>query len=285
VATHVFQNLTNTIYATFEVDGTPTTAGTVTVTITRDSDGTTLVSGGSTTTGDTGVYKYSLTPTQTATLDLLTVTWTGTSVSGITVTTQVEVVGAPLFSITEARQRVDLSDTAKYSDAQIAAVRQAATEAIEEVCNGVKFTPRYGTYTTDADNTGVVKLPHRKISRITAATNDGTAYSSTDIAAFKIYPGGTLKRRTPIFWTNFRQLTFKYEHGYTICPEQIKRAAIDLTEYWLIETAHSNRATSVSDGTASYSLATAGIRGFMFDLPSVQAAVNQYAWGNMGSVL
>lgn len=287
MATHVFQNLPNTISTVFEVDGEPTSAGTVTVTITRDSDGTTLVSSGATTAGSTGEYKYSLTPTQTASLDLLTVVWSGTSPSGIKNTTYVEVVGAPLFSIQEARARSSMADKSVYTDAQIAFVRQAATEAIEDACNGVAFTPRYGSFTTDATNTGIVSLPDRKVTSLLSGSNAGTALTASELAAWYVYPGGMLKNRTPLFWTQFRQITFKYYHGWTYCPQQVKLAALDLAEYWLAQpnSGISPRMTSMSTQDGSFALATAGMRGLMFDLPSVQAAVNRYAWSNAASVL
>src|SRR2546421_1634830 len=140
----VLQNTAAVIQNTFYVDGVPTDATAVTVTITRD-DGTILVNAGATVHGTTGVYTYTLTTAHTGLLDSLTAAWTGT-IGGVaqTVKTYVEIVGGFLFSIADARARSTLADTVTYPTANIVAARTWAETEIQNAC-GISFVPRYAS--------------------------------------------------------------------------------------------------------------------------------------------
>jgi hypothetical protein len=71
-------------------------------------------------------------------------------------------------------------------------------------------------------------------------------------------------------------VTIGYEHGHPVTPERVKRAAIRLAKRWLVEGPVDDRATTFSNDDGTYSLVTPGRRGEFFDLPEVNAVVQQY---------
>jgi hypothetical protein len=71
-------------------------------------------------------------------------------------------------------------------------------------------------------------------------------------------------------------LTIGYEHGHDYPPERIRQAAMLLAKQWLSPTAIDDRAINMSNDTGTYALFQAGVRGHMFSIPEVQAAVDQY---------
>src|SRR5215217_5884268 len=100
----IAQGRSATLTHTFYVDGVATNPSpdTATVAITR-ADGTALVPAGAVTDAGTGVVTLTLTPTETALLDTLKVTWTasfGGQSQGFT--DYVEVAGGFLFSLSQA---------------------------------------------------------------------------------------------------------------------------------------------------------------------------------------
>jgi hypothetical protein len=67
-----------------------------------------------------------------------------------------------------------------------------------------------------------------------------------------------------------------YEHGFDFPPARISRAAILLAKRWLVEGPIDDRATSLITEDGTFALTTPGLRGALFDLPEVNAAIEEY---------
>jgi hypothetical protein len=108
------------------------------------SDGTAVVSA-QTANGSGGTYTYTLTGANASQLDTLTASWAVTvNGSGITAVTSVEIIGALLFTVAEARAAgtKQLANAATFPDALIVAARSRVLNAFQDIC-GVAFVPRY----------------------------------------------------------------------------------------------------------------------------------------------
>jgi hypothetical protein len=272
----------STLTHTFYVDGVATnpTPDTATVTVTR-ADGTALYTNAATTDAGVGAFSFTLTPTDTALLDRLTVGWTATFGNQLqTVNRTVEVAGDFLFAIIEA-QAIKLGNTtlgSQFTVAKIVEMRTLVEMALEDAC-GVAFVPRYERERVSADGYHLrVKWPKVRAVRSASHTaTDGTtitALTSTELASVVGTPGGLYyPNRWTTGWSN---MTVGYEHGYDTPPPRISRAGLLLTKRWLLEGPVDDRATSLSTDDGTFLLVTPGMRGAMFDLPEVNAAVQQY---------
>lgn len=179
------------------------------------------------------------------------------------------------FTVAEARAVPPLDNTTKYPDADIEAVRQSVEEALEDAC-GVSFIQRTATDTLDGNAGTDIVLDRSRVSAVTAASIDGTALTASELADLAVYPDGTIYN--PAGWTRGRRnVSITYTHGHATIPGRVKRAAIMLTRRYLVDSPVNDRATSLvnDDGTTQW-LVTAGVRGALFDLPEVNAIVQQY---------
>ncbi len=208
-------------------------SGALTVKVTR-ADGTTLVAAGTATVhGTTGVYTGALTPAQTATLDLLTATWTDAGDGSVTVTTH-EIVGGFYFSIADARASdTSLTNATKYPDALILTTRQEVEEECEKICD-VAFTSRYRRIALDGDGTNQLILPDNQIRTIRSirvysdlATATYTAFTSTQLANVFIDPDNRIERTDYAWFDEGRgNIVIEYEHGYNRPAADLKRASL-----------------------------------------------------------
>lgn len=271
---HVSQNMpcdaTVTLY---DASGAPTDAdGDVEVTVTREN-GTVLVAGTATSAGATGGYEFPLTATHTAQLDVLTLTWEAAIDSAAqTVTTVVEVRGALLFSIADARRVKPLDNTTTYPAARIAEARTLAETALEEACH-VAFAPTYFRLRLDGNGRTDLLLPIVRPLTVTAATVDGASLTAADLELYDdgrvYYEGGWSAGR--------RNVVITGTHGYPFPPPRVGRAALLLAKRVLVDSPVSDRATSMTteDGTTQF-LVTAGVRQAVFDVPECNAVVIDY---------
>lgn len=260
-----------TISIDYEINGTSTapSPATADVTITR-ADGTPLVTDAPATHGTAGEFSYTLTPTETADLDCLTATWTS---SLGTLTTNVEIVGGFLFTISEARSLSPLDKTAVYSTQQIIDARTLAETALEDLC-GVAFVPRYTTETFSG-NAGTQLLLRPRTSAIRSVSADGVAYTTTELTA--LVPQQTGLVYNPNRWANgYGNLTIGYEHGYTSPPPRVSQACLLLAKNWLVKGPLDDRMTSMSSEDGTFSLLTPGVRGSYVGIPEVDAVIQQY---------
>jgi hypothetical protein len=245
--------------------------GTVTVGITR-ADGTELVAPATATSGSgTAARTYNLTTTHTALLDTLTVTWTST-LKG-TITSTVEVVGGFLFSIAEFRSLGSAyANTTNYPTATVADMRTTVEQALEDACS-VAFVPRYSMETVNGVYGGLLSLRWARVRSIRTVTVDDVAGTPADYVALRegmVYASST-------WWTaGYGNVTVGYEHGYDSPPMRIKRAALILAKRWITPGSADDRAINVTNDSGTYALFQAGVRGHLFDVPEVQAAVDQY---------
>jgi hypothetical protein len=284
--TRVVQGRGATLTHTFYSDGTATNPSpdTATIGITRD-DGTVLVAAGTATTDTgTGTVSYPLTPTHTAALDMLKVTWTasfgGQSQGFID---YVEIRGDVLFTVADARTIKPLDSTANYSTAAIVAARTLAETALEEACM-VPFVPTYFTCTLDGNGKTDILLPITRPLTITSAVIDGVAATVSDI---KLYDTGNLflgvgwsrdwSSASPASQAKRRNIVITGTYGYAAPPPRVSRACLLLAKRFLVDSPVSDRATSLTtqDGTTQF-LVTAGIRQAVFDIPEANAVVDQY---------
>lgn len=231
----------------------------VTVTITNDT-GTVLVSAASATDAGGNTYVYTLTPTVTGALDLLTVTWVGT-VAGQpqTFTTRVEIVGGFLFTLAELRsQSTKLASTAQYPDSSLAAMRTTVETALEKRLE-YALVPRYAREIT---TTGLLNFP--LLRSIRSVTIDGTALDAAEYASWPM----------PRRWY-YGRMEVVYEHGQAGVDPEASLAGLLLAKSWLINGPVDDRALGfIGEAGAGYGLATPGRGGSSFGLPFVDAFVN-----------
>jgi hypothetical protein len=267
----VLQNTNLTVSQPFHEDGVAVDPGTVTVTVTR-WDGTELAADAATAGTGTDARTYNLTPaTHTALLDRLRIDWESPS-KGVQ-TSYVEVVGGFLFSISEFRALgTAYANTTNYPAETVADMRTTVEQALEDACNRA-FVPRYELETVNGEYGRLVRTRWPKVRTVRSVTVDDVAGTVADYVALRegmLYASG--------YWTvGYGNITVGYEHGDSSPPMRIKRAALILAKRWITPGAADDRAINVSNETGTYALFQAGVRGHQFDVPEVQAAVDQYS--------
>ena len=238
-------------------DGTPTApSGSVAVTV-RDLAGTSVATGTASSGTGTGVFTYALPSGVRSTLGRYEVTF-GYTVSSVseTVVVPVEIVGSLLFEVAEVREVYpELSDTGRYTSAEIRRARDEATARLEEAAQ-VSFSTRRTVETMNGDDTTRLLLPHVEVSGIYSVTiYDETipgadaiedAFDGTELADVEIDgPAGVLKRTDGDVWPRgHRNVLVDYEHGYEFPPEPVRRAAMKLAVEALVPSALPSRALS-----------------------------------------
>lgn len=265
------QNQPGVLTAYWERDGEPADPGTVTVAITRDSDGTAVTTGSAV--GEGAYRTFALTSTQTLSLDKFTILWTGSD--GSLLKTYAEIVGGFLFTVARARTRSPLQDTDQYPTESILYYRTLAEIALEDIC-AQAFVPRYSRSVAKI-NGAKLFVPRRKVTKvvqITTATDQGPQALPT-LAGVRILNGGVIWM--PNIWSWFSlPITVAYEHGVEEADPRVARAALELARRWLVESPWDERMTGYRqrDG-GELSILTANNRD-PFDLPEVVAVSEIY---------
>jgi hypothetical protein len=197
-----------------------------------------------------------------------------------------------IFTTAELRafDKGQLGNVVTYSDAALTSIEAEVREQFGEIC-GVQFIPKTETdYYTDASGTQTIYLPFAKLISVSAAViydYDGVAVSetldATDLTYLAVRPDGCVTRRAGGLWSpcGERNVKLTFKHGYTAVPYAIKRAAMTIATYKLIPSDIYDRTTAMSDGTMTFSLATAGRRmgnGAVqwFGIPAVDTVLEQY---------
>lgn len=236
----------------------PSDPGVVTVTITR-LDGTALVTDAATTAADND-RTYTLSAAQTATLDTLSLAFTSGTLGTITET--VEVVGALLFTVADARAFDAALTESRFPDAVIEDARARITDEFETIC-GVSFVPRYRLDTLSGTGYVNLALSRMKVSAIRAVeyrdagSATWTAYSADDLSDIYIEDYGWILRESRgSFVSGRRNLRVGYEHGFTTPPLDIKRAALIVCRYELLESNATDRTISMSTEFGTTQLST-----------------------------
>jgi hypothetical protein len=218
------------VTTTFDANDVATNAtGAVSVTVTRE-DGTAVRTGAALSTTVTGQYYFALTPTDTAQLDMLELVWTAT-IAGAeqTVTTYVEVRGARLFSIAQARRLRALDNTTAFPVSRLVEARTAAEIALERHLE-VAFAPTYFRAVLDGRDHTDLMLPVTRPLTITVATVDGAAIDVDDL---HLYSLGRVHRADG--WTAGRaNVVITGTHGYLVPPPGVSKACLALAREYLI---------------------------------------------------
>jgi hypothetical protein len=271
----ILQQILRNTQATLEIDRPPGPAtGSVTVTITK-ADGTTLMSGTATLAGNT--YTFTLPPQPE--LDRLSVTWSGTWGGVVqSVVTTAEIVGGYLFRVDTARQYGDqvLADTTKYPDDVIEAARAEITDLFEQVCD-VAFVPRYARDVLDGSGGYAIRVFNRRCSRVIAATMDGVALTSSELADITVRPSGWLVRKSGAWNYSFtgRNITVAYEQGWPIVPADIALAGLVLCRYQLVSNDISDRMVAFDNDLGTVRLSVPG-PGRPTGIPLVDDTLRRY---------
>lgn len=257
---------------TYSDDGATVDPGTVTVTVTRE-DGTALYTGAATTGTGAAARAYALTASDTAALDVLTLTWV--SATRGTLTTYVEVVGGFLFTIAEARNTPPLSNTTTYTTAEILTARVLAETALEDVCH-VAFVPRYFRKRYDGSGGDDIVVMPRPLT-VTSASVGDTALTAGELADLELYEDGRIYHASK--WTaGRRNVTVKGTHGYPYPPPRAGLAALKLAKFWLVDTPIDERATSVQNdgGTVQIFGGSTRLQEAVFAIPEARVCVDLY---------
>lgn len=261
----------------------PADPGAVVVTVTR-LDGTALYTGASATVAG-AVAAYALTPADTATLDTLTATFTSAGQGDQTAS--VEIVGALLFTVAEARtfDKGQLANASKYPDAAIEQARERIGARFERIA-AVSFIPRYKVVTLDEHDRTTLPLPDLRILRVRSVewrSRGATTWQAYDAGQLADVQAdvrtGVLRREMSFFtWTGaYQNVRVGYEYGYAQPPEPIREAALWALLGTLIPTDLGDRSTSVSNEAGTFRLATPGYgRNSWYGLPRVDALLTDY---------
>jgi hypothetical protein len=269
----LLQNVVGTMRFPGPDDDPVTFAADPTVTVTRHSDGSAIVTDKATTKveeeGEDTFYTVELSGEDLSEVNLLVAVWTD-GVSSYTTTA--EVVGGFVTSLKAIKEKYN--NDPERTAAQIAAAREAATTQIEGACS-VAFRPRYGKEVLDGSGSRNLLLRQPQLLRVLSVSVDGEPIDVDDLA---LDSAGVLL--SPSRWTEGRaNVEVAYVHGYTRFPAA-DLPVRDLAAFLL--TKHPNdwheRATSYSTDSGSYTLVTPGVRGASFPIPSVNAFVeaNQF---------
>jgi hypothetical protein len=185
----------------------------------------------------------------------------------------IEVAGDVLFTLAEFRALGSAyANTTNYPDKTVADMRTTVEQALEDACS-VAFVPRYSVETVNGVYGGLLSLRWARVRSIRTVTIDDLAGTPADYVALRegmVYASST-------WWTaGYGNVTVGYEHGYDTPPSRIKRAALILAKRWITPGSADDRAINVTNDSGTYALFQAGVRGHLFDVPEVQAAVDQY---------
>jgi hypothetical protein len=218
----VIQGRSATLYQTFYDDGSPVDpTGTPTVTIVR-ADGSVVVQDASATSEGSGKFSYTLTPTQTAALDTLSVTWTA-DISGQNQTFRdtVEVAGGFVFGIAQAQ----LLPAFQGLTADQVADARAYAEDILEGQLGYALVPRYSRETIYGDGGRLLRVGKAFIRAVESVYQDTVAWSDTQLTGVSV--DGSFLHGTSR-WCHGSGYTIGYTHGLDGPPAGAVRAALAL---------------------------------------------------------
>lgn len=279
---HIVQATPATLAVQYAAAGVAGDPGVVTVTITR-RDGTALVTAGATGGTDTDPRTYALSAAQTATLDALTAVWHSATLGDLT--TRAEIVGAPLFTVAQARAfgKGSLADGTKYPESAILAARARILDDFRQVC-GVAFVPRAARVELDGDGSPALRLGELYIRRIVAVeyraygSASYAAVSGAELAGIVIAPGGVALKVDGSYWlAGRRNYRIAFEYGYDAPPLAVQRAALTLATSQLVPSDFNERATAQTNELGTFRLAVAGWRDrSYYGIPSVDAVLARY---------
>ena len=272
----ILKNTGGTIMLPLTVDGAATdpSPDECTVTVTNAA-GTTVVPETPATDTGTGTFSFNLTSAHTALLDTLTATWVYTRDGNEeSLSTVHEVVGGFLFTVAEFRALGSAyANTSNYPTSAVVDMRTTVEQALEDACD-VAFVPRYYRETFSGQGSTTTLLRWPKVTAVRTVTIDGNAV--TPVSSVVAVREG-LAYYSSGWSAGYGNVTIGYEHGFPTPPMRMKRAGLLLAKRWLTPSAADDRAINMTNETGTYAIMQAGVRGHLFDLPEVVAAVDQYS--------
>lgn len=306
----ILQGTRADIWADLALDGeaSPDPTGPVSVTVT-DEDGN-IVAGPTIATIVAGAcrVKLTLTAAQTALVNRLTASWSGIVFGtdpAITVTTQHEVVGAVLFTLTQARahdQGAMKSDDL-YPSVDILRARDRIADSFGSIL-GFDFGTRCNREVVDGVNnwhdysTGIGSNPYGVSSvwvsrgnvtaiRSAAVRQSSTwvALTATQIAGVQAYPDGEMASEAYGWPVGRRNVRIVYEAGLTanqIGFHELRMAALKLLRAQIVKSDIPSRYLSVTNQDGNAVLASPGMRGSYFGLPEVDEVLHRLSKRGMG---
>lgn len=222
-------------------------SGAVTVGATK-ADGSTLIAAG-TATGGTNPYTKTLTAAQTASLDILTATWTDAG-DGSVNTTTAEIVGGYYVTVAEMRALKNLDNTSTFPDAKLIAARQWFEDAFERY-TAVAWVPRYTRVRVDGNYSTTLLLPYQRVRTVRSVRTYSdattyTAFSAAELADLHYRDWGAVQRGTlGHFTAGTANVVIELEHGYDEPPTDVKQAALVAIRDYLLTDNTGNRVFGV----------------------------------------
>jgi hypothetical protein len=261
-------------------DGEPANPGTVTVGVVDSADAVVVPAGTATLGSGSNPRTYTLTVAQTATLDVLTATWT---VGGVAVgVTTLEIVGDVYVSAADVRAiEPSLGEVPDYSTAKIHNARAQVEQMFEDSCNRA-FVPRFRVDTLRGSGREwlVLRRPDVRGIRWAEYLNyDGTV-EPVDVAELEFDDLGVVVWRDHR-WPDGAQVRIGYEFGLSRPPEDLRQAAVQAIRAQLntFRSGIPDRATSFQpiDG-GNVILATPGVGQWVTGIPAVDECLKRYRW-------
>jgi hypothetical protein len=275
-----------TVGATFtDGDGAPADPGLTTVGIT-DLAGTVIVPA-STATATSGtaseVRSIAVSGSTTALLNSWVATWATANMG--TITTRVEIVGALLFTIADARGYGDktLASATKYPSAVIERKRADLTDQFADIL-GYAPVPRYSRDELSSIGETDLLLPSHYIRAVRSAeyrwlgSETWTALDSSQLAGLRITRYGAIERRIGFpFWPGTAAWRIGYEHGrWSQIPGDLRTAALMAARSELVDNAVSDRAISQTNEYGATQYWMQGMAGHIHYLPYVDEVLQRY---------
>lgn len=192
---------------------------------------------------------------------------------------QLEVVGAFLYGLDELRAAYDEFANADEWPARILrANRNAVEDLIESHCRPA-FRRRRARATLDGTGTAELLLADLYPTELVAASIDGAALTSEELADVEVYELGVLHRRTGVWTRGARNVTVVYEHGLDEVPRDATVNAMRLAAATLVRSSTPDRATSVATDVGNFRLTVAD-REHPTGIPDVDAFIERWGGGN-----
>jgi hypothetical protein len=284
----VLRNTAATITVTFYNGTTAVDAdGNVTVTVTR-ADGTILLSTPATNEAGTGVYSVVIPPQ--ATLNMLTVTWTGLFTgTSITIESSVEIVGGFYFSIAELRGYDSvLANTTRFPNSALIDARTSVEAEFEDICQRA-FVPRFYRETLIGETTDELFLEKPEVHSVTKFTVDGTDHMdwvTGEWVKFNKYSIRSLVLSGLALSAGYATgIDIEYEYGMKRVPYPIKEKALKRAKGNLVGMGSTidPRATTMSlPDIGTVNLSTPGLRGAETGIPDIDVVLRRYSLASGG---
>lgn len=255
-------------------------AGAVTVRV-QKADGTDVLAAGTATTNPagTGTYAVALTAAQTATLDVLTATWTDAGDSSTT-TTRHEIVGGYYATIADLRALANLADTSKFTNDELIAARRWFEELVERY-TGTAFVPRYGRIWVSGSSSSSL-LPNvgpLRSLRSARSYTDATTYTSfsvSDLADVQVDDWRLYRRSLGVWDYGTSNLLLEIEYGYDRPPADVRDAALIAIRSHLLNDQSGRPMLSVADGAGGTTRFAIPGDNRPTGIPEVDTILNRY---------